>query len=215
MKAIPKGEIFIMKKLLIFTLVILTAAAFVGCELPKEAETQQAEATRLPLSELDFTPNPRDYGELEDPLVLKTPEVDPIYLPDFSEVVKLASGGSEVGSYYLVVTDAAELQRLTGDLNGKTKNTFDAEVFQRDFVVAVFVTVRSGGFTFEVERASNDGNTLTVNVKVTPPAAGTVTTQALETHCVLVAFDRGDFYEDLSYDITVNGEPVSLNGAAA
>ena len=204
-----------MKKLFIIFLALLTASAFLGCETPKETTPaqQQADATRLPLSELDFTPNPRDYDELDREDLHATPGIDPIYLPDFSEVIKPANGGSEVGSHYRVVTDAEELQWLAGDLTAKTQNAFDAETFRKDFVVAVFVTVRTGGYTVELDKAYNDGNTVTVKVKVTPPTADFVT-EALETYCVLVAFDRGDYYTDLAYDITVNGKPVSTGGAA-
>ena len=203
-----------MKRLFIILLVLLTAAAAVGCEAPTDTEAQQADVTRLPLDKLDFTPNPRDYGELDRDDLHAAPQIDPMYLPDFSEVVKSMNGGSQRGSYYLVATDAEELQKLTGSLNGRTENAFDAATFQKDFVVAVFVTVATGGFTVELESAYNDGNTVTVKVKVTPPTADFVT-EALETHCVLIAFDRGDYYEDLSYDITVNDSPVVSGFAEA
>lgn len=203
-----------MRKILIIMIAVLTAAAFVGCTSAKGGlEAANAENTKLPFNQLDINPNPIDPNSLERPDSASL-GIDPMYLPDFSEVVR-TSGGSEVGAYYVVLTDADELKKLTGDLTGKAENAYDETVFQRDFVVAVFVTVATGGYTVELDKAYNTGNTVTVKVKVTPPAAGAAVTQALETRCVLVAFDRGDFYDDLSYEITVNDAPVESGFAEA
>ena len=206
-----------MKKLLIILLALALAAASAGCAANANSASgsNEPDRTKTPLAELEFSPKPinMDVGILDN--LKPTEGNDKIYMADFVEIVRPADGRSEPGAVYYTVTDYNELVKLTGDLAGKTEKTVNADLLQRDFVVAVFVTVRTGGYGFEVEKAVNDGNTVTVAVKVTPPQAGSMVTQALETRCILVGFDRGDLYDDLVYEITVNGEPAKLADASA
>lgn len=192
-----------MKKVFI-VLLALTLAAAAGCKSPSP---EAAAPTRIPINELDVTLKPVMPGDdgLENPLLTGS-AADPLCGPVFTEVFRM-SGGAEAGAYWRVVTDYDELRALAGSGVSSVK-TVNEDSFTCNFAVAVVVTVNTGGYTFEVERARNDGRTVTVELRVAPPSQGEFATQAFETHCVLVGFDRSDFYDDLVYNITVNGQPA-------
>lgn len=201
-----------MKRILFFAMALLLAAAFFGCTKGPE-DLRDPDKTRLPLSELDFTPHAISYDDLELPGATGAADgIDVIWRADFTEQIKVRSGGSTPGAYYEVITDYETLNRLVGSTDG-LETRLDGDTFISDFVVAVFVTVRSGGFTFSVDSAYNDGNTVKIKVTAEPPAAGAMVTQAFETHCMLIGFDRADFYDDLVYEITVNGDPAGQGPA--
>jgi|GEM_PF-3325106 len=206
-----------MKKLLILSLAALLAlAALTGCQKP-ESGLQSANPTKVPLDELGVTFHPVMPGESESPAFGDDNDaqaVDILNRPVFAEQLTVP-GGSVSGSYYKVITDYAEFTKLVGDTSGKIETKITEDIFIFDFVVAVFITVPTGGYSFEVEHAENDSHTVKVYVNVTPPAAGIAATQAFETHCMLLGFDAADYYDDLVYDVTVNGKAVTAGSAGA
>ena len=203
-----------MKRFLFLLLAVLTALAFCGCA---SMRADGAQSTRTPISQLDVTLHPVWPSEgtvIADPSG-KGDEIDPIYRSVFSGVYKVG-GGSVAGSYYRVFTDSADFEAALGSYVRGGEPTDETEFsFNFNFYVAVYITNPTGGFTVELDRAMNDGNTVSVSVTCTPPAPGAMVTQAFETKCVLVGFDRGDLYDDLVYEITVNGQPVAPAGDAA
>lgn len=204
-----------MKKILIMTLAALMAlAAFAGCT---SSRPQEGAVPTNPASG-DFSREDLDLHLATDGLSIgakPTASGEKMYRPDFTEVVRLNRGGAEAGAYYVVYTDYDKLIAEVGELTGKTERDITRDTLATDFVVAVFVTVPTGGHKLSVSFAENDGHTVKVSIKDEGPEAGAAVTQAFETHCVLVGFDRGDFYDDLAFEINLNGAAVKANGEEA
>lgn len=203
-----------MKRLLTITLALSMALAFCGCA---SMRADGARPTRVPISELDNTLHPvwPSEGTITAEPAEKGDGIDPMYRSVFSNVYRVG-GGSEAGAYYRVFIDSADFEAALGNYVRGQQPT-DETVFDLNmtFYVAVYITNRTGGYKVELGSAMNDGNTVKIDVTVTPPAPGTIVTQAFETKCVLVGFDRADLYDDLVYEITVNGQAIGTAGEQA
>ncbi len=202
-----------MKRILTVMLALAMALAFCGCASIK---ADGAENTRVPISQLENTLHPVWPSEdIDAEPAGKTDEIDPIYRCVFSNTYSVG-GGSEAGAYYRVFTDSEAFEKALGNYVRGGLPTDETDFsFTFNFYVAVYITNPTGGYKAELESAMNDGNTVRIAVTVTPPGPDTVVTQAFETKCVLVGFDRADLYDDLVYEITVNGEPVTSGGESA
>lgn len=197
-----------MKRILILLLAAaVAAAAFTGCQSPKTDAQQNSDPTRVPLSELNITFRPTLPDAVINTELIGQQTVDLLNRPVFTEDVRVPNVGEE-GSYYRVVTDYAQLKDLIGSASDRLETAINEDTFIANFVVAVFVTVRTGGYGFNVDFAENDSHTVKVEIGVTPPGEGVNVTQAFETHCILVGFDAADYYDDLVYDISVNGAEI-------
>lgn len=197
-----------MKRTVIILLAALMAlVSFAGCSKPTAVDGNNNNG-KQPIDKDDVNVLIPD-DEISLPAKY-TAAPDLMNRPGFTEVFKL-NGTDEAGSYYRVYTDFEEFTKDMGGSSGRVETTVTRDTFISDFIVAVYVTVPTGGHTYTVDFAENDSHVVKVEITDTPAEAGTAVTQAFETHCVLVGFDKADYYEDLEYNITVNGEAVKLS----
>ena len=195
-----------MKRIFIILLALTLAFAAVACESAKGG----ADPTKAPYHAGDIELHPIDPASLFDDNFTGEAEFDKLTGPTFVEGIKRTNteGGA---SYYCVFTDYEHFKAFARRETGRLEEV-NEQSFISNFVVAVVITVNTGGYTFEVDKAENDGDTVTVNVKVNPPTADYVT-EALETYMILVGFDAGDLYDTLNYNVTVNGRQIQPGGA--
>ena len=111
----------------------------------------------------------------------------------------LASGTRATGfstASFRLVHDEAELNRLWSRFYG-AQLTIPAAPrlnFERETVIAVMLGDKpSGGFDVEVIRVFEEQNELYVDVKITEPAEGAVTSQALTSPWSLITVLRGNY----------------------
>lgn len=163
-------------------------------------------------------------GEAEQPLPTREPisglNADPITLSDAPLIdfesnkaicwsaVRLG-GGEEGGSEYCVITSSKDFEWRFSRLDDETRALFTPESFGERFVVAVYDTVMTGGFSYELNYGSIDNGTVNIDITKHSPGPGVNVTMAIETHCVLIAFDSELYSEGLDYNITINGKPLS------
>lgn len=125
--------------------------------------------------------------------------------PLYYDVIR-TSGGAVSGSSYKVYYDYESFAADFGDISAATGDRYTKGSFEKMFVVAVKMTVNTGGWTVDLDRAARDHNKVMVEVRMDPPSPEMNVTQAFETKCVLVAFgneniDRGA----MEFGVTVNG----------
>ena len=121
------------------------------------------------------------------------------------------NGGStsDRGTTYKVYTDRASFERELGEHASEFGEHYSEKSFESAFIVAVYVTVPTGGYSFSAESVKLNGNTLDIKIAKTAPANGTVVTQAFEEHCVLIAIDSKLYSDDLVYNIEYEGKNLS------
>lgn len=194
-----------MKRLTAIVLILVMAALLAACSSPKTQGEAAAKSTLKPGNAVDIkttlapeqaarTIQPKDGGEA-------------LYWSSIR-----SGGSSENRLSYQAITSYKEFSRLFGDRAEELGDSFSEKAFHKSFIVAVNVTVNTGGYTFGVNSAKIEGGEVKIDLSSTPPEAGAAVTQAFETHTVLIAFDQALYSEGLTYSITVNGQKLAGMG---
>jgi hypothetical protein len=177
--------------------------ALVGCKAPKESGGAEARASLKPIGEVNIktTLGPEDAARTIEP-------------KEASEALywtTVRSGGSADArlSYETIASFKAFEQRFGGRAE-ELGERFDETAFRKMFVVAVSLTVNTGGYSVGVNKASIADGEAVIDLKLTAPSKGTVVTQAFETHTVLISFDQALYSEGLNITVTVNGQQYSV-----
>lgn len=207
----PAKEAMNMKKLIFSMIAIIICLALVGC-VSKVRPGELLSPTAAP-GIADNTQPPADHREDPDDGEAKTtPEPDlnegGAGQPLFHDVIRAGGGSTAVGTSYRVFSDYEQFRNALGDREDLASR-YNTRSFGDMFVVAVYITVNHGGYSFDLNSAGIMLGKVNVDVKMNAPAPDAITTQAFETHCVLVAFDSAEFSPDLVYNITVNGAQFS------
>lgn len=128
------------------------------------------------------------------------------------EMINVGGGFDRIGGVYTVIESYDDLERVFGDnINEKTENEYSADTFKDNFAVAVFVTVATGGHTFDLLKSDFDGSAINIMLTSTAPTSDMLVTQAFQTVAFIINFDRLHYSENLTYNITLNGQPVEFN----
>lgn len=114
-------------------------------------------------------------------------------------------GGTQTGSRYEIYPDASKFESRFGAVARDLNNSYTAEDFKRMFVVAVYDTVPTGGYSYSAENAVVSNGVVRIDIKKNIPGPGTMVTQAFEEHCILVAIDRTLYSDDVKVELYING----------
>lgn len=207
-----------MKKL-IALIMVLTIAAFAICGCTQKPQTGHASPTATPAANATDKPGgetvtnaPASDGSNPFGTVAPGGEViaktkDGMLYWDSMRV----GGGTDSTVSYEVFGDYDAFAAKFSDVLRGVSGRYTAKSFTESFVVAAYVTVPTGGYTFGLERGEIEDGTVVLDLKQEGPAPGTAVTQAFETHCVLVAFNRKAYSEDIAVKLLINGKE-QING---
>lgn len=188
-----------MKKLTSAIIISALSLSLMGCAVDKPGTNNaHAEPTRIPVT-----------GELEGRTLppIGTEQNITVDLGGkalYWDMVRY-EGSPEDKLRYRVFNDYESFSRELGKYEPGEK--FDEKSFDKDFVVAVYCTVSSGGFKFGVNSASIRDGVVSIDISRTSPAPGSMVTTAFEHYCLLVAFDSSLYSDELTYNISINGKP--------
>ena len=199
-----------MKKL-IALIMVLTLAAFAICGCTKKPASDPASPTATPASDAQnrgdsVTQAPS--GTESGPFGTIAPANE--YTAKnrsgilYWDSVRVGGGNNESASYEIFTDYDAFSAKFGGVVRG-AGGRYTAKSFEESFVIAAYVTVPTGGYTVGLNRGIIENGTAELDISQEAPAAGTVVTQAFETHCVLVAVSSKVQSEDLAVKILVNG----------
>ncbi len=199
---------------LIITAVLLISA-LAGCTRSPQQGSESGFYTSVPgptKHPIDVTLKPQTFAPAEPTPTgdFKDVEMPDTFEPLYWDVIR-GGGSSGVGTTWSAYTDYAGFGKEFGVLEGELKEKYGQESFNGMFVVAVSHTVPTGGYSVTLNEAFIKDGAVNIDITVEAPPAGSVTTQALETHTVLAAFGSNLYSERLTYNITVNGRPVGNN----
>ena len=110
---------------------------------------------------------------------------------------------------YRVYSDSKEFLNDFPDRGEAFDTRYGEEGFNDMFVVAVFITVNTGGYSFAVDSGTAAKGAVKLDIKQTAPDAGSQVTQAFETHCILAAFPIDTYSEGMKVAVTINGKTMS------
>ena len=195
-----------MKKLISMILILLIAAALLaGC-----AANTPGEANARPTATPD---NNAAASFIPDAITTLSPAmetIDPGSMMDkkgvrYWDSVRVG-GGTDEKTWYKVYTD---YDALIKDVPAAAELTehYSREALKKVFVIAVFTTVRTGGYSFSLNKVDFKDEAADIYIGESAPSANTIVTQAFETHCVLIAVDSSRYSEQLTCSI-IFGEPV-------
>lgn len=208
-----------MKRTVSLLIIVLTALLVTGCASPQNnGEHQEGWNTPVPGGPTkqpitDVTLNPMTFAPVEPDPTEGFGNVDmpengkPLYWDNASPL----NSSGEIGTAWTVCRNYAEFGKSFGRLPEDIAERYAEEKFNSMFVVAVSVTVPTGGYTVGLNSAEIKDGAVNIDILEEGPKPGTQTTQALQTHTVLVAFDSMLYSDSLSYNITVNGKPAITN----
>lgn len=190
-----------MKKLLVIALAALMIFALVGCKSPANVPGKpDTKVTPSPTEEeVKLTPNGGEAIMSFEP----KDKFEALYWASFR-----SGGSAEAQLKYEPITNFKELEKRFGGRMDELGERFGKKTFQTAFVVAVYLTVNTGGYTVGVNSASIENGVAHIDISKVSPDPGAMVTQAFETHTVLIEFDKAGYSEDLTYVVTVNGQPA-------
>ena len=199
-----------MKKLISMILITLLAAALLaGCAANTPGEVNARPTATPANNEATFVP-----GAIATlPPAVET--IDPGAMQGKKNVRYWDSvrvgGGAEEKTRYAIYTD---YDALIKDVPAAAELTehYSREALEKVFVIAVFTTVRTGGYSFSLNKAEFKEDTADIYIGETAPSADTIVTQAFETHCVLIAVDSSRYSENLTCNI-IMGEAAKQKAA--
>ena len=191
-----------MKKIISMILVVLAFAALLsGCKANKPSDVN-AVPTATPSSQAGATLSPNEGENIAkatlDPNSMaarRSPVV-------FWDAVR-AGGGTEEQLTYKIYTDYDQLIKEIPAAAELTENC-TKEAFERVFVIAVFRTVRTGGYTVSLNRADIKDGVVKIDIGEQAPESSAIVTTAFETHCVLIGINRSEYKEGLTCELSVN-----------
>ena len=119
--------------------------------------------------------------------------------------------GSDAGHRltYRVYADSKEFLNDFPDRGEEFNARYGEKSFEDMFVVAAFITVNTGGYSYELVSGSTTRSSVQLNITENAPEPGTMVTQAFETHCILAAFPREAYSEGMTVTVLLNGTPVT------
>lgn len=128
------------------------------------------------------------------------------------EMIRVGGGFDNTGGIYTVIESYDDLERVFGDdVNEKTENDYSVDTFKDSFAVAVFVTVATGGYSFDLLNSDFDGSAINIMLTSTAPSPDAMVTQAFQTVAFIINFDKLYYSENLTYNITLNGQSVQFS----
>ncbi|MCR5610350.1 MAG: hypothetical protein K6F68_00750 [Clostridiales bacterium] len=120
-------------------------------------------------------------------------------------------GGAEIRNGFTVYTDLESFERAFRDTAVDTSK-YSERSFGGSVIVAVYMTTRTGGWTFEPERVTVVDGVLDILIRATAPV--NMATQAFEDHVVLIAVDRAVYTDGMEIRIDCPGFFGLGNGEA-
>ena len=120
------------------------------------------------------------------------------------DTFRMGGGSTEEGATFKVFTDYKAFEEAFASANIGRSERYNEEAFEKIFVVAVFYTVRSGGYSFGLNSGRLEDGKVNIDVNVQAPASGSIVTAAFETHCVLAAFASKAIHGEPEVVLTIN-----------
>lgn len=191
-----------MKRIVVIISLMLAAVLFAGCA---------AQASGTPGLNKPVTPSSTKYpigGPIEpiNPGDLISDDLSNISEALFWDYMRLG-GTSEEAVAYKIFTSYAEFAKEFGGSVDQLERTYDERSFNKAFVIAVYITTRTGGYTFSLESSLVKNSTVTIGLS--SELADGAHTQAFERHVVLVGFDRSVYSDGLTVKIEGVSDIVS------
>ena len=193
-----------MKRSIMIIALVLASAALAGCTVVSgdPTATLVPEATEFPASKATLSPM--------DPAGLVKETMAPAALTAsalFWDSFRIG-GSTEAPVAASVFTSLSELTEELEIAEPEIAARYEERRFETMFVVAVYVTANTGGWTYELTEASVTDGRVSIDIKGAGPDGPA--TQAFERHVVLVAFDSSLYSEELKIEVLINGAPVEM-----
>ena len=185
-----------MKRIIAFALLLAMSAALVGCTTSPNASPKP---TKQPI-EGHFEPSTLPPEKPNEGLALGSVL--------FWETFRNGSDPDHKLTYR-VYSDSREFLNDFPDRGEAFDSRYGEEGFSDMFVVALFITVNTGGYSFTVDSGTAAKGVVKLDIKQTAPDAGSQVTQAFETHCILAAFPIDTYSEGMKVTVTVNGKTMT------
>lgn len=188
-----------MKRFTIIISLILAAAMLAGCRLNTGSPLNTPvppDGTKAPITDMTFTP--LDPGSLAD----GTPDANAEGCWLFWDSFRIG-GTSEEAMIARIFTDYDDFTENVTFTERGVAERYDRKSFDKMFVVAIYITANTGGWSYALEGA--DVQESVIDVKIVGTRAEGAVTQALERHIVLIAFDSELYTEGMTVSASVNG----------
>lgn len=191
-----------MKKIISMILVVLACAAlFAGCKANKPTQVNVI-PTATPASDAAATlpPEGQDIAKATvDPNIAAQQSRSSILYWDAVRV----GGGTEEQLTYKIFTDYDELIKEVPAAAELTEH-YTKDAFEKMFVIAVFRTVRTGGFSFTLNKAEIKNGAAVIDIGENTPTASAIVTTAFETHCILIGVSSKEYQEGFTCEVLIN-----------
>lgn len=185
-----------MKKLIVIISLVLAAAIAAGCTASASGGRESGLNTPLP----GPTKVPLA-GPIEPSDLGSTIDISKAVPALYWDVMRVGGGSGETSYSYAVFTDHASLAKAFEGRELPAR--FDERSFDDVFVVAVYLTAPTGGWTYELKEGSVISGRAEISINAVRPSGPA--TQAFERSVMLIAFDRSLLVNGLLVNVNVPG----------